>query len=156
MGAGVYPWLGGTIASHTLDYNGTYHHNQDEVTQWKTYIYLIILINYSKVWQLEAPAAGLQILLTFEAFELENPSHQDTCFDFVEISYDSYSQRYCGSSVPEPLTSTGSSMKVKFHTDSYEAFTGFRATWCVVKDNTTTALISVSGDICLVYLSTSI
>ena len=87
------------------------------------------------MWQLEAPAAGLQIVLTFETFELENSV---TCqFDYVEISYDSYIRRYCGTSIPEPHTSTRNIMKVKFHTDRSESFSGFNATWSVVKDNTT-------------------
>ena len=96
----------------------------------------------SQVWQLEAPTDGLHILLTFETFELEDPSSiRGSCYDYVEISYDSYNRRYCGSSIPEPITSTGSSMKVKFHTDASHAFTGFRATWSVVKEKST-ALIS--------------
>ena len=87
------------------------------------------------MWQFEAPAAGLQIVLTFETFELEDSV---TCqFDYVEISYDSYIQKYCGTSIPEPHTSTRNRMKVKFHTDHSEVFSGFNATWSVVKDNTT-------------------
>ena len=93
------------------------------------------------MWQLEAPADGLQILLTFETFHLETPHTNGSCYDFVEISDETSSQRYCGASIPDPLVSTGTSLNVKFHTDSFIAGTGFRATWSVVKDNST-ALIS--------------
>ena len=71
-------------------------------------------------------------MLTFEAFQLEISSSCEN--DYVEVSYDSFSQRYCGSSIPGPFTSTGSSMVVRFRSDWGwgNTRTGFSAVWTEV------------------------
>ena len=69
-------------------------------------------------------------MLTFEAFHLESSSSCE--YDYVEVSYDSFSQRYCGSSIPGPFTSTGTSMVVRFHSDDIRTSTGFSAVWTEV------------------------
>ena len=69
-------------------------------------------------------------MLTFEAFHLESSSSCEN--DYVEVSYDSFSQRYCGTSIPGPFTSTGTSMVVKFHTNYWDTGTGFSAVWTEV------------------------
>ena len=69
-------------------------------------------------------------MLTFDSFDLE--SHTSCRYDYVEVSYDSFSQRHCGSSIPGPFTSTGSSMVVKFHSDHINTGTGFSAVWTEV------------------------
>ena len=56
----------------------------------------------------------------------------EVCHDWVEISDGNSSQRYCGTSIPGPFTSTGTSMVVKFHSDSNTARTGFSAVWTEV------------------------
>ena len=68
-------------------------------------------------------------MLTFETFDLESGGCQ---YDYVEVSYDSYSQRYCGSTIPGPFTSTGSSMVVRFHSNGSQTRTGFSAAWTEV------------------------
>ena len=69
-------------------------------------------------------------MLTFDSFDLEYGS---SCgYDYVEVSYDSYSQRYCGTSIPGPFTSTGSSMVVRFHSNWISTRTGFTAVWTEV------------------------
>ena len=68
-------------------------------------------------------------MLTFETFDV----YYYNCWDYVEVSYDSFSQRYCGSSIPGPFTSTGSSMVVRFHSDGDGwTSTGFSAVWTEV------------------------
>ena len=71
-------------------------------------------------------------MLTFETFDIYY-----SCFDWVEVSYDSYSQRYCGTSIPGPFTSTGTNMTVKFHSDVGRTGTGFLAVVCCSVNVTT-------------------
>ena len=78
-------------------------------------------------WQLTA-RDGYRIMLTFETFDTESG------YDYVEVSYDSFSQSYSGSSIPGPFTSTGTSMLVKFHTDGGTTRTGFSAVWTETKE----------------------
>ena len=69
-------------------------------------------------------------MITFDSFDTEAGA---SCqYDWVEVSYDSFSQRYCGSSIPGPFTSTGTSMVVKFHSDGSNTRTGFSAVWTEV------------------------
>ena len=99
-----------------------------------------------QVWTLEAENGG-SIQLTFESFDLEKEecdydyeynystyeyTEECTCPDYVEVSHGSYSEQFCGDMVPEPITSSGSSMVIKFYSDSGETGTGFRAVWIEV------------------------
>ena len=82
--------------------------------------------NYDEEWTLEAPEEHI-IQLTFESFDIE---YSSSCpYDWVEVSYGSYSEKFCGSSIPGPFNSTGPTMTVKMHTDSSVTGTGFRAVW---------------------------
>ena len=83
-------------------------------------------------WQLQVPNGYIQ--LVFASFDIEADS--SCTYDWVEVVsygshyYDgSYSQRFCGSSIPGPFTSDGRSMTVRMHTDSSVSGTGFRALW---------------------------
>ena len=69
---------------------------------------------------------GYFVQLTFEAFDLE-PG--DCSYDFVEVSYDSYSTKFCGDSIPGPFESTNTTMNVKIKTDSSVTGQGFKAEW---------------------------
>ena len=75
-------------------------------------------------WQLEVPN-GFE--LTFKSFDIE--AHSSCDYDWVEVSYGSYSEKFCGTSIPGPFTSTGPTMTVRMHTDGYGTRTGFRALW---------------------------
>ena len=70
------------------------------------------------------------IQLVFESFDIE--AHSSCGYDWVEISYETYSERFCGSSIPEPVTSTGKNMTVRFHTDGSVVASGFSAVWTEV------------------------
>ena len=72
---------------------------------------------------------GETVVLTFQAFDLEE--HPDCVWDWVEVSYGSISQKFCGSTVPEPINST-SYIKVKIHSDSSVTGAGFSASWAPV------------------------
>ena len=58
-------------------------------------------------------------------------------FDYVQISYGSANgygnETYCGSDLPEPITSSGNTMTVTFFSDISIQFTGFSATWEAVE-----------------------
>ena len=70
-------------------------------------------------------------MLTFDSFNVH--SWYSSCAeDYVEVSYDSFSHRYCGTYTPGPFTSTGSSMVVRFHTSGAYTRTGFSAVWTEV------------------------
>ena len=68
-------------------------------------------------------------MLQFEAFNLESHPSGACVFDYLEISYSSFSWRYCGSSIPGPITSSGPSLTVRFHTDTRITSSGFLAKW---------------------------
>ena len=77
-------------------------------------------------WLLKGPIYT-KIRLTFESFELEDST---SCkYDWVEVSYGNKSEKFCGKSIPGPLTSTGPNMTVRMHTDSSQTRTGFKAVW---------------------------
>jgi len=82
--------------------------------------------NLEKTWNLEV-ASGGRIKLTFESFDLEASS--DCRYDYVQISHGSFQQKYCGSSLPSPIISSGNTMTVTFHSDHSENGNGFKATW---------------------------
>ena len=82
-----------------------------------------------KEWQLEASSSDGRIQLTIINFDLEAHESGACVYDYLEISYGSFSWKYCGDKVPQPFLSSGSSMRVKFHTDNIGAKTGFLLKW---------------------------
>ena len=81
-------------------------------------------------WPLRAQGAGGKIRLIFTSFDVE--AERNCGYDYVEVSFGSFSRKYCGDSLPEPITSTGSTMSVKFHSDQSVTKSGFRAVWTEV------------------------
>ena len=87
-------------------------------------------------WTLTSENGG-NILLTFVSFDIRYgyycfDGYDDDCYcdsDYVEVSYGSYSEKFCGDTVPEIITSCGSSVVVKFHSDGWSTKAGFRAEW---------------------------
>jgi len=89
--------------------------------------------NKDKEWDLSAPG-GSKIQLTFNSFDLEDDA--SCSYDYVQISYGTFSKKYCGASKPDPVTSTGNTMNVKFHSDESVVKKGFSAVWKdYVQDN---------------------
>ena len=73
---------------------------------------------------------GTQLKLTFDSFFLEDFDYYDDCsYDYVEVSYDGYSEKLCGDSIPPSITSIGNSMTVKFVSDIDYDYDGFSAVW---------------------------
>ena len=72
---------------------------------------------------------GTQLKLTFRSFSLEAEYYDDCSYDYVEVSYDGYSEKFCGDSIPPSITSTGNSMTVKFVSDIDYDYDGFSAVW---------------------------
>ena len=84
-------------------------------------------------------ANGNKINVTFLDFDVEpaDDYYDDCTWDFLEISYGiTTNMRYCGnltSSLPGPFI-TCNNVKVKFVSDDYLNFPGFRAVWSLVED----------------------
>ena len=78
------------------------------------------------MWTLEAENGG-NILLTFLSFDIE--AHSGCNYDWVEVTYGDFSERFCGNDLPGPFTSCGSSITIKFQSDDSVSRTGFRAEW---------------------------
>jgi len=73
---------------------------------------------------------GYKVKLTFEAFDIE---YESNCgYDYVLVSYGTFSEKYCGSTAPAPIISSGRSMRVQFITDGSVQNTGFSAVWSAV------------------------
>ena len=77
-----------------------------------------------------------KIQLDFNAFDLEDCYASNvscSCvYDYVEVKYGDETTKFCGSSRPDRITSTGSSMTVTMKTDYSVNGTGFTATWAAV------------------------
>jgi len=86
--------------------------------------------NVNETWNLEVES-GHRIKLTFETFHLED--HSTCSYDFVQISFGSDEEKYCGSDVPSPVISSGNTMDITFHSDHSKRRTGFKATWEAVE-----------------------
>ncbi len=73
--------------------------------------------------------SGKFIKLTFDKFELEANDNCD--YDFVEIidELETKKEKYCGSNLPPPFTSSKNWLKLKFKTDSSVEKTGFLCTY---------------------------
>ena len=76
---------------------------------------------------------GSVINLTFTKFEVEFDPFGDCGFDYVEISFGNFIEKYCGASLPGPFVSN-TTIIVKFHSDDYYNMTGFSAVWTKVKE----------------------
>merc|ERR1711994_1130093 len=50
-------------------------------------------------------------------------------YDWVQVSFGSFEEKYCGSVIPSPIISSGNTMTVVFRTDGSITRTGFRAIW---------------------------
>ena len=80
---------------------------------------------------------GQAFNLSFEYFNLQTPQN-DECVDYVKISNGTNSQKFCGSYIPGPFTSTGGNVTLEFKTDSSGNEGGFEATACCSVDLTMT------------------
>nr|AID23683.1 tolloid [Hofstenia miamia] len=79
------------------------------------------------VWKIYAQP-GYKVGLKFRNFELEK--HSSCIYDYVEISEDEYSQpstKVCGIDTPDPVSSSGSVLYVKFVSDKSVSKPGFSA-----------------------------
>ena len=75
------------------------------------------------------PENGKEVNLFFESFDVDyNPTNQECVGDFVEVSYGSISQKFCGNTIPGPFKSN-SPITVKMFTDSSGRRSGFNAIW---------------------------
>ena len=116
---------GGSIKSEGFPNN--YPNNKEQVNNCPSVSrikYLII-----QTWNLSV-SEGKKIQLTFDEFSIEN--HASCVYDSVSVQYGTFSQKYCGTTAPSPITSTGNTMTVKFASDSSVTDKGFSAVWKAV------------------------
>uniref|UniRef100_A0A8C9LFB5 Cubilin n=1 Tax=Pavo cristatus TaxID=9049 RepID=A0A8C9LFB5_PAVCR len=89
--------------------------------------------NQNCSWIIQAQEPFNHITLSFTDFDIENNSQNCTA-DFVEIldgnNYDAPLQgRYCGTTMPHPITSFGNALVVNFISNNNITARGFRATY---------------------------
>ena len=86
-------------------------------------------------WQLEASSSDGRIQLTIINLDLEAHESGACVYDYLEIFFNSFSWKYCGDKAPPPFISSGTSMRVKFHSDNIGAKTGFLLKWKELEGN---------------------
>ena len=115
----------------STNYPENYPNNHSEVII-PPLVTILFSQNLLKEWKLEVDD-GKRINLTFTNFEVEFDPFGDCGFDYVEVSYRNFSEKYCGLSVPGPFISN-TTITVKFHSDDFYNETGFSAMWAVVQE----------------------
>ncbi|KAK3106526.1 hypothetical protein FSP39_021900 [Pinctada imbricata] len=85
----------------------------------------------SCVWTISV-ATGDTITLTFDTMDIEGPTGTTCNYDFVEVrdgpdENSALFNRFCGNTIPSPLTSTGNNLYITFRSDSSQTGQGFRA-----------------------------
>ncbi|WAR06690.1 CUBN-like protein, partial [Mya arenaria] len=110
---------------------------------------ILISPNYPNAYSHDAQCVWLvtvnsqdRITLMFTNMELEG--HVNCQYDYVEVRDGSNENgalmgRFCGDSMPVPMTTSGNVLYVKFVSDSSVTRAGFRATWKVYCGGTFTA-----------------
>ena len=89
---------------------------------------------------------GNRLNVTFTNFNIE--SHSSCSFDYVEISYGRFRQKYCGDTIPGPFISC-SNITVKFRTDGSVTLSGYKAVWTELPDGEYIGrFIACFADIC--------
>ena len=76
---------------------------------------------------------GLSVVMQFTAFVVE--SHSTCAFDYVTIKNGdgtTLMEKTCGSSLPAALTSKSNVVKIYFHSNEVNSFSGWRLTWRAV------------------------
>ncbi|BES95605.1 calcium ion Hypothetical protein [Nesidiocoris tenuis] len=84
------------------------------------------------LWSVSAPPS-MSVLLTFEKFDLDQcyPGNKTCSCDFLEV-YDGIDEnteligRFCGSTLPNKITSSGGFLTIKFSSDELVEKSGFR------------------------------
>ena len=123
-------WLGGTENSiidfiMSQNYPGHYENDYDQVKP-NSFQNITLYTKWFQEWLLEVPNGYVH--LSFLHFDVG--AVDSTCrYDHVEVSYGSYSEKFCGNFIPGPFTSTGPTMTVRIHTNWLTTYTGFRAVW---------------------------
>ena len=89
------------------------------------------------VFSVEPSTCDYMIYNYPEDYNYEDYCHEGNteCSDYVEVSYGSFNEKFCGSEVPGPITSTDNTMTVKFHSDDATHSRGFSATWEAVSSS---------------------
>ena len=104
-------------------------------SDWPAYsiwlIYLIFHLCFCQEWELQAVGDEKRIILTFEHFDIIPHTTGACIYNYIEISHGNFKWRFCGNTIPEPFTSSGSSMTVKFQSIYQNSNLGnvFLASW---------------------------
>ena len=119
------------------NYPENYPYKWDEVnTGYISTVFTFTTVNltYCQAWNIEV-ASGQRIMLTFQSFDLQDKNRwHDWCDDYVQISFGSVAEKYCGSKLPT-IISSGNTMTVVFHSErnGFDPKQGFKATWKAVE-----------------------
>lgn len=100
-----------------------------------------------------SPAGASTVDLTFVTFDVEAGSNGTNCdYDYVQV-FDGATTgapligTYCNTNTPTPVSSTGSSITIVFHSDGGLEENGFQIDWqCQVPNQAPTADFSVDAD----------
>ena len=74
--------------------------------------------------------SSVRVRIRFEAFNIE--THNSCAYDYIEVrdgdsaNSNLIGPKLCGTTLPEPIESSGSSLTLIFHTDHNTVRTGFR------------------------------
>ena len=74
---------------------------------------------------------GFKVKLEFLSFNVEKKTHH-SCFDYVRTTQglsNTHISTLCGTEKPGIITSTDSTVQIKFHSDYMIARTGFALIW---------------------------
>ena len=96
-----------------------------------------LILENLQTWQLQTSSNDAKIKFTIEHIDIESHVYGGCVYDYLEISFDDYSWKYCGngsnSFIPDHFISSGSSMTIKFHSDRLGTKPGFFARWEEIK-----------------------
>ena len=93
--------------------------------------HIICHLCFCQEWELQAGGDEKRIILTFEHFDIIPHTTGACIYNYIEISHGNFKWRFCGNTIPEPFTSSGSSMTVKFQSIYQNSNLGnvFLASW---------------------------
>ena len=115
---------GGSIKSENYPQN--YPDNKVQVKEKLFEYWCMETIKLFQEWSLSV-AEGSKIQLTFETLDIE--AHSTCVYDYVEVNNGGETKKFCGTTVPDPITSTANIMTVKFKSDYSVNKKGFSAVW---------------------------
>ncbi|XP_022789200.1 uncharacterized protein LOC111328920 isoform X2 [Stylophora pistillata] len=95
-------------------------------------------------WTISLDAEHKDLKLKFTSFELEESINCTADYVIIRDGIDKTAPligKYCGKTLPKPITASSQSLYIMFHSDDLAAFKGFKAEW----NSTTTVTLNVTS-----------